>query len=148
MNLPPSISRPMDGIFCIGFVISRRPEIPAFLTAFPRPTMLILIMGVAHTKAFVLDLTPPATPKRHKCRIATYPLLTTRGFHQRRRGIATETTMLASNRLGFHTVVWHRMAFWGGAGIISCARFRGASHSQSLYPMRSSLSQPQMTPMT
>jgi hypothetical protein len=77
--------------------------------------MVIRIMGVAQTKAFVLDLTPPAASKRHKGRIATYPLLTTRGFHQRRRGIATETTMLAGNRLGFHTVVCHRMAF-GGCG--------------------------------
>src|SRR5712692_2972004 len=111
--------------------------------------MLVLIMGIAHTKAFVLDLTTPAASKRHKGRIATYPLLTTRSFHQRRRGIATEPAMLASNRLGFHTVVCHRTAFCGGvsAGVISRARFRGASHSQSLYPIRSSLSQPQTTPM-
>lgn len=80
--------------------------------------MVILIMGVAQTKAFVLDLTPPSASKRHKRRIATDPLLTTPGFHQRRRGIATETTMLAGNRLGFHTVVCHRMAFCG----VGCRR--------------------------
>ena len=116
VNLPPSISRPSDGVFCIGFVIARRPEIPACLTAFPRPTVLSLIMGGAQTKAFVLDLTPPAASKRHQGRIATDPLLTTRGFHQRRRGITTETTRLAGNRLGFHTVVCHRMACWGVGG--------------------------------
>jgi hypothetical protein len=76
--------------------------------------MLILIMGVAQTKAFVLDLTPPAASKRHKRRIATDPLLTTWGFHQRRRGIAPEPAMLAGNRLGFHAIVSHRMAFSGG----------------------------------
>ena len=109
----PSISWPIDGVFRIDFVISWRPEIPAFLTAFPWPSMVILIMGVAHTKAFVLHLTSPAASKRHKRRIATYPLLTTRGFHQRRFGIATEATMLAGNRLGFHAVVRHRVAFSG-----------------------------------
>src|SRR2546430_2195471 len=105
----PSISRPIDGVFRIGFVISRRPDIPAFLTAFPWATMLILIMGVAPTKAFVLDLTPPAASQRHKRRIATYPLLTTWGVHQRRRGIATEPARLAGHRLRFHAIVSHRM---------------------------------------
>ena len=142
-----SIPRPIDGVFRIGFVISRRPEIPAFLTAFPWATMLILIMGVAQTKAFVLDLTPPAASKRHKRRIATYPLLTTWGFHQRHRGIATEPAMLAGNRLGCHAIVSHRMAFSGGAVVSYRTRLRGASHSPSLYPMRSSSSQPQTTPM-
>ena len=86
-----SIPRPIDGVFRIGFVITRRPEITALLTTFPRATMVILIMGVAHTKALVLDLTPPAASKRHKRRIATDPLLTTRCLHQRRLGIATES---------------------------------------------------------
>ena len=76
--------------------------------------MLILIVGIAHTKAFVLDLTTPAASKRQKGRIATDPLLTTRRLHQRRRGIATEPTMLASNRLGFHAVVRHGVALSGG----------------------------------
>jgi hypothetical protein len=75
--------------------------------------MVILIMGIAHAKAFVLDLTPPAASKRHKRRIATYPLLTTRGFHQWRLGIATEPAMLAGNRLGFHPVVRHRVTCFG-----------------------------------
>jgi len=76
--------------------------------------MLIFIMGVAHTKALVLDLTTPPASKRTKRRIATYPLLTTWGFHQRRLGIATEPAMLAGNRLGFHAVISHRMASFGG----------------------------------
>ena len=75
--------------------------------------MLILVMGVAQTKAFVLDLTTPAASKRQKRCIATDPLSTTRRLHQRRRGIATETTMLASNRLGFHAVVSHGVTFAG-----------------------------------
>ena len=76
--------------------------------------MLILIMGIAQAQAFVLDLTTPAASKRHKRRIATYPLLTTRGFHSRRLGIATEPAMLAGNRLGFHAVVSHGgCLLWG-----------------------------------
>src|SRR5439155_19932518 len=98
---------PIDRVFRIGFVIAWRPELTAFLAAFPRPTMLILIVGIAHTKAFVLDLATPAASKRHKGRIATDPLLTTPRFHQRRRGIATEATMLAGNRRGFHAAVSH-----------------------------------------
>ncbi len=43
--------------------------------------MLILIVGVAQTKAFVLDLATPAASERHKRRIATDPLLTTRRLH-------------------------------------------------------------------
>lgn len=103
--------------------------------------MFILIMGITHTKALVLNLTTPAASKRNKRRIATYPLLTTWGFHQRRLGIATETTMLAGNRLGFHAVISHGGTFCGGVGafVMQRAHFRGASRSQSLYPMRSFL---------
>ncbi len=86
--------------------------------------MVILIMGVAQTKALVLDLTTPAASKRQKRRIATYPLLATRGFHSRRRGIATEPAMLAGNRLGFHAVVSHRSALSGGTVVIYGARLR------------------------
>ncbi len=139
-----SISWPIDGVFRIGFVISGRPEITALLTGFPRATVFILIVGIAQTKAFVLDLTIPAASKRHIGRIATYPRLTAWGFHQRRLGIATEPAMLAGNRLSFHAVVRHRMAFVGGVAgfVIPRARLRGASHSQSFYPRGSSSSQP------
>jgi len=144
----PSISGPIDWVFGIGFEISRRPELTALLTAFPRAPMLILIMGIAHTKALVLDLTPPATSKRHKGRIATYPLLATRCLHQRRRWIATETTMLSGNRLGFHAVVCHRITFCGGGGAFDMhgARFKGASRSPSLYPIGSSFLSQSKTP--
>ena len=64
-------------------------------------------MGIAHAKALMLDLTTPAASKRHKRRIATYPLLTTRRFDQRHFGIAAKPTMLAGHRLGFHAVVGH-----------------------------------------
>ena len=143
-TIHPSISWPIDGVFRIGFIISGRPEIAALLTAFPRATMLILIMGVAHTKALVLDLTTSATSKRNKRRIATYPLLTTWGFHQRRLGIATEPAMLAGHRLGFHAVVSHRMASFGRVGgfVMPRAHLRGASRRPSLYPGGSSSSSP------
>ena len=103
----PSIPWPIDGVLRIAFVIAWRPEITAFLAAFPWATMSILIMGIAQAKAFVLDLTTPAASQRHKRRIATDPLLTTRGFHQRCRGLATAPAMLAGNRLGVHAVVSH-----------------------------------------
>src|SRR5262249_1731872 len=78
--------------------------------------MLIRIVGIAHAKTLMLHLTAPATSKRQKGGVATYPLLATRRFHQRCLGIATEPTMLAGNRLGFHAVVHHRLPFveWGG----------------------------------
>src|SRR4029453_8738567 len=75
-----SIFWPIDWIFRIPLVITWRPEIPAFLTAFPRTTVLILIVGIAHTKAFMLHLASPPASKRHKGRITTDPLLTTRRF--------------------------------------------------------------------
>ena len=110
--------------------------------------MVIFIVGVAHTKALVLDLTAPTASQRQKRRIATDPLLTTRRFHQRRRGIATEATMLASNRLGFHTVVSHRVTFCegGGAVVMPRARCLGATRCPSLYPIGSSSSQPKTPP--
>src|SRR4030081_2602365 len=94
--------------------------------------MFILIVGVAHTKAFMLDLTTSAASKRHKGRLATYPLLTTWGFHQWRLGIATEPAMLAGNRLGFHAIVRHRMAFSGGASssiVLACGVHHTANRS-------------------
>jgi hypothetical protein len=71
-------------------------------------------MGITQTKALVLDLTTPATSKWKKRRIATYPLLTTGGFHQWCWGIATAPAILAGNRLGFHTIGRHRVTFCGG----------------------------------
>ncbi len=143
-TIHPSIFWPIDRVFRIGFVISGRPEITTLLTAFPRAPMLILIMGITHTKALVLDLTTPAASKRHKGRIATDPLLTTLSLHQRRLGITTEPAMLTGNRLGCHAVVCHRMAFFGGVGdfVIPRARLRGASRCQSFYPRGSSSNQP------
>src|SRR6266852_6117906 len=109
----PSIPWPIDGVLRIAFVISWRPEIAALLTTFPRPSMLILIVGITHAKALMLHLTSPAASQRHKGRITTYPLLTTRCFHERRFGIATEATMLAGHRLGFHAVVRHGVPLCG-----------------------------------
>jgi hypothetical protein len=77
--------------------------------------MLILIVGIAQAKAFMLHLTSPATAKRHKGRIATYPLITTRRFDQRGPVIATKAAMLTGNRLRFHAVIGHRFPFFGDA---------------------------------
>ena len=103
-------------MFRIGFVLLRRPELSARLTGLPRTRVAIKVVGRAQRKAFMLNLAASATSKRHKGRITTDPLLTTRRLHQRRRGIATETTMLAGNRLGFQPVVRHGIAFSGGGG--------------------------------
>ena len=65
------------------------------------------LVGIAETKAFVLHLTAPAPSKRHKRRIAAYPLLAARRLHERRRGIATKATMCTGNGLGFHPIVSH-----------------------------------------
>ena len=75
--------------------------------------MLILIVGITHATPFMLHLTSPAASKRHKGRIATDPLLTTRRFDEWCLGIATEATMFARNGLGFHTVVGHRLPLYG-----------------------------------
>jgi len=79
--------------------------------------MLILIVGIAQAEAFVLHLAPPAASKRQKRRITTNPLLTTGRFDQRRLGIATEATMLAGNRFGFHSVVRHGRSLVVGMGL-------------------------------
>ena len=78
--------------------------------------MLILIVGIAQAAAFVLHLAPSTPSQRKKRRITTNPLLTTRRFDQRRCGIATETTMLASHRFGFHAVVCHDPSLVAGMG--------------------------------
>ena|SRR6266571_5123410 len=102
-----SISWPIDWVFRRGLVIVRWPERTAFLTAFPRAAMGILIMGGAQTQARVLDLTTPAAAQRHNGRIAAYPLLATRRLHSRRRGITTKATLCTGKRLGFHPSVRH-----------------------------------------
>jgi hypothetical protein len=59
-----SISRPIDGVFRIGFVISGRPKITTLLTAFPRTAVLVLIVRIAHTEAFMLHLAPSTPSER------------------------------------------------------------------------------------
>src|SRR5439155_20869639 len=137
-----SISGPIDGVFRIGFVITRRPKITALLTALPRAAMVILIMGVAQTKALVLDLTAPTASKRHKRGIATYPLLATRCLHQRRRGIATKAAMFTGNGFGFHPIVWHPLSWSHAVGmtIVYHAHFPGTACAGSLYPLRAASS--------
>jgi hypothetical protein len=77
--------------------------------------MLILIVGIAQAKAFMLHLTSPAAAKRQIGRIATEPLITTRRFDQRGPDIATKLAMLTSHRLRFHAVVGHRVPLLGDA---------------------------------
>src|SRR5215470_2015172 len=110
------ISWPIDRVFRIPLVISGRPELTALVTALPRATMLILIVGITQAEAFVLPLAPPAPSSRQNCRITTNPLLTTRRFDQRRFGIATEAPMLAGNPLGFHAVLRHALSLCVGMG--------------------------------
>jgi len=81
--------------------------------------MLILIVGITQAEAFVLHLAPPTPSKRQKGRITTNPLITTRRFDQWRFGIATEATMLAGNRFGFHAVVRHDLSLFVSMGL-SC----------------------------
>lgn len=85
-------------------------------------------MGVAQTKALVLDLTAPAASKRHKGRIAADPLLATWRLHQRRRGIAIKATMFTGNGLGFHPIVRHHGSLSRGVhtAVAHRARFTGA----------------------
>lgn len=146
----PSISWPIDRVLRIGFVISWRPEITTLPTTFPRSTMLILIVGIAHAKAFVLDLAIPAASKRHIGRIATYPLLTTWRFDQRRLGIATKTTMLTGNRLGFHTVVCHGVPCLGGAksALIGTSKVHHAPDHSMLWGIFHPTSTPMAWPRT
>src|SRR5437762_10338242 len=76
-----SISRHIDRMFRIRFVLFRRSEFLALLTGLPRTRVAINVVGIAQRKAFVLNLTTPATSKRHKGGIAAYPLLATRRLH-------------------------------------------------------------------
>ena len=149
MTSQHAIFWPIDGVLRLGFVLARRPEITALLTALPRATMLILRVGVAQTQTFVLDLTPSAASQRKKGRIATYPLLTTWRLHSRRRGIATESTMRAGHGFGCQAVGSHGVACSGGVGGFVMPRtcLRGASRRPSLSAIGASSSQPSPTPM-
>jgi hypothetical protein len=89
--------------------------------------MLILIVGITQAEAFVLHLAPPTPSKRQKGRITTNPLITTRRFDQRRFGIATEATMLAGNRFGFHAVVQHGLSLFVSMGL-SCRKLTRQVH--------------------
>ncbi len=119
-----SISWPIDWVFRIPLVSAWCPELTALLTAFPRAAMLVLIMGRAQAEAFVLHLAAPAPSKRKKCRITTNPLITTRRFDQRRLGIATEATLLADDRFGFHAVGGHGLSRFVDRGLSSLALTR------------------------
>ena len=99
--------------------------------------MLVLVVRIAHTKALMLDLASPAASKRHKGRIATYPLLTTRRFDKRRLGIAAKTTMLTGNRRGFHTVGSHGVPWFDGvraqSALIWGSKVHHAPHRSMLW---------------
>jgi hypothetical protein len=75
--------------------------------------MLVLIVGIAQAKAFMLHLASAATAKRQIGRIATYPLLATRCFDECGPSIATKAAMLTDHRLGFHAVVGHWLPLLG-----------------------------------
>src|SRR5262249_8768203 len=134
-----SISRPIDGVLGVESVIAWRPELPAFLAAFPRPLMPTRIAEKTKTKALSPVCTAPTASKRYKGGIATDPLLTTRRFDQRRLGITPKPTMLAGNQLGFHAVVSHRLPLCGGGGTPSAlCRRTDAARTGSFYAQGSS----------
>ncbi len=91
--------------------------------------MLVLIVGRAQAEAFVLYLAPPAPSKRKKRRITTNPLLTTPRFDERRLGIATEATMFAGDRFGFHAVGGHSPSWFVDRGQSSLALARQVRRS-------------------
>src|SRR6266702_1969894 len=91
--VPRSIPGPVDGLLRIEFVISGRPEIAAFLTTFPRPFMLILLVGIAQAKAFMLHLTSP--PPRNDIKAVSqhihcwqHGVLTSTAWHRHKSGNA------------------------------------------------------------
>ena len=75
------ISRHIDRMFRIRFVLLWRPELTALLTGLPRTRVAINVVGIAQRKAFVFNLAASTTSKRHKGGIAAYPLLATRRLH-------------------------------------------------------------------
>ncbi len=81
MKIPASVSRDIEGMFGIGFVLGWGPELPAVATRVPRPSVAITIVGIAQSKAFVLHLTAPAPVNGHESGIATDPLVATRRLH-------------------------------------------------------------------
>src|SRR5262249_38293867 len=105
-----SIPRPMDRVVRIPLLSARRPARPARLPAFPRAVVLILIVGIAQAAALVLHWAPPTPAQGQQRRIPTHPLRPTRRFDQRRWGIATAATRVASSRVGCQAVGWHALA--------------------------------------
>ena len=65
--------------------------------------MPAFIVGITQTKALMLDLALLPASKRYKGGIATYPLLTTQRFDQRRCGITAKPTMLAGKVYVMHS---------------------------------------------
>ena len=97
--------------------------------------MLILIVGITHADAFVLHLAPPTPSKRKKRRLTTHPLITPPRFDSRRFGIVTETTRLAGNRLGFHSVGPPRFSWLvdrGRLSLVLACQVHGAANRSIL----------------
>src|SRR2546425_11661154 len=101
------ISRHIDRMFRIRFVLLWRPELTAWLTGLPRTRVAINGVGRAQRKAFGFNLAAAATSQRHQGGIAAYPLLATRRLHSRRRGIATKAALCTGNGRGFHPIGRH-----------------------------------------
>ena len=73
--------------------------------------MALIVVEMTGTIVFMLKLAIPTPAKGHKGGIATNPLLTTARCDQGHPPTATEPTMLASNRFGFHAVVRQHLSF-------------------------------------
>jgi hypothetical protein len=73
--------------------------------------MALIVVEMTGAIVLMLKLAIPTPAKGHEGRVATNPLLTTARFDQRHPLTATEPTMLASHRFGFHPVVSQRLSF-------------------------------------
>src|SRR5882672_8833564 len=75
-----------------------------------RSLMALVVVEITGTLVFMLKLAVPPPAKGDKGGITTNPLLATARFDQWDPLTATEATMLASNRFGFHPVVSHGLS--------------------------------------
>lgn len=100
------VSRPLTASFEV--VFSKKP--PTLPTILQRALMALIVVEMTGAIVFMLKLAIPTPSKGQAGGIATNPLLTTARFDQRHPLTATEPTMLARHRFGFHAVVSQRLS--------------------------------------
>ena len=72
--------------------------------------MPLIVVEMTGASVFMLKLAISTPAKGHEGGITANPLFTTARFDQRHPLMATEATMLTSNRFGFHPVVSQRLS--------------------------------------